>query len=224
MFAWLKKATDSNTFLGNAVLCGLFLAVLVIWGCFLGGCALDDQGLGALVADDARVRTEHPGVEPDSTPPVMDAAVLADVGPAPDVVPAIALDGAVVDVHAEAQPPDVLPPPDMAPPLLGIGERCETDAACASKECSGRGPFHVCTDRKCGECEQSTSDGHCAPAREGRACGSGPSCSMPDPTGDWLCVSIDSGVCRSGVCMMAQPINCCAMGRVCDRSGGCRAK
>lgn len=111
MRRWLMRLTDSNTFLGNAVLCGLFLAVLIIWGCVLSGCALDDHGL-ALVADDARVRTGHSGEEtgpgPDTTPPA-----LPDAGPALAVDTAPALPPA--DTAPAPPPPDAMAPTDTVP-------------------------------------------------------------------------------------------------------------
>lgn len=191
--------------LTGLVLCGLLV-----------GCALDGQGLDV---SDTPVRAQ--GAPRDARvdaevvlPPEVDA-VDADVASAPDVAPA------PPDVRAEV--PDAAPalPPDV---LLAPGAACERSAECASGHCAGRGN-RVCTDRACGECEQSTADGQCAPAREGRSCGPVATCTVLDPSGLFFCVStFDVNGCHSGMCSPPRVINCCAEGRVCDKTGGCRSR
>jgi hypothetical protein len=199
MFAWLKKATDSNTLLGNVVLCGLLVAVLIIWGCVFGGCAVDDRGLLTIAEDGARTRTEHPSG--------------ADVvPPAPDVQPVALPDASLPPPLPDAQVPDVQPPspdvqpPDTAPPLAGLGTSCRADDQCASGVCAtGLG---VCCERACGACNRCNRSGRCEPTSEGALCNrTQAACAEPSHDG-WACVA-RYFVCKAGVCADHSE-DCCA--------------
>ncbi len=202
MRRWFLRLTDSNTFLGNAVLVGLVVAVIIVWSCFIGGCAVDSYGLS--VADgqgEDRVRTGAPAgsdvspevIGPSMPPPVQDAAAspasvdMQPAPPPPDVLPVV----------ADASVPDVmLAPPDTTPPLRELGDGCARADQCASGVCAKlSGGGGICCDRACeAPCGQCSASGVCKRRPDGDACGP-TSCNTKAPFDEI------SNVCMAGACV-----------------------
>lgn len=207
---WVYKLTDSETLRGNVVLAALAVAVLTLIGVVVcGGCAVDTRGLEAMAVSDA------PGRRPDTM-------TIDTVAPPADTTPA-AVDVAPPAVADAAPPVDALvrldvQVPDTAPPLLGLGDHCETDSVCASGHCSGG--YRVCAERMCGPCEKGTRDGHCEQLPDDSACvGMRATCAPLNDNGK-LCI-FTQYVCRAGACT-ADRQDCCADRRMCSTTYGCR--
>jgi hypothetical protein len=138
----LLALTDSETPLGNAVLCGLALAAVLAWS----GCQTDPAGLGGVgVGDaDAAVGTmlSPPGDSAEAHVVVAaDAGVpearLADIAP-PDAR-ALSLDTHVLPVDVQPVPaPDVLPADTAPAGAYGTPyPACTVAVALAARDCPG---------------------------------------------------------------------------------------
>lgn len=142
----LLALTDSETLLGNVVLCGLALAAALAWS----GCRTDTTGLGGVgVGDDVDAAVgmmlPPPGDSAEArVVVVVDAgapeARAADTAPAPpDVLPAPPDAQALPPDVLPAPPPDVLPPADVAPGgAYGTPyPACTVAVALAAHDCPG---------------------------------------------------------------------------------------